>query len=125
MGGGKVPQPTLVAKDKVVVIAQRRGEECITTIAGFDGDLDPLCKGLKKKLNCNGCVKTSPKVGDIIQLTGDLRATVKYLLDKKGLCRSNNIITYEAANRSGVATQYVAYCAELRMRGCCSSCDSF
>lgn len=125
MGGDKVPQTTLVVKDKVFLIAQRRGEECITTIAGFDGDLDPLCKGLKTKLNCEGGVKTSPKLGDIIQLTGDLRVIVKYLLDRKRLCPSNNIITYEAANRSGVVTQYVACCAELRMRGCCGSCDSF
>ena len=60
-------------------IQKRNGKKCITTIQGFEEDLDVkrICKHMRKHFNCNGNVTSDPEKGEVIQLQGDQRDNVK------------------------------------------------
>lgn len=69
-----------------VRIQKRNGKKCITTVEGFEEDLDVkrICKHMRKQFNCNGNVTSDQEQGDVIQLQGDQRDNVKqWLLDNE------------------------------------------
>jgi translation initiation factor 1 len=76
-------------------IQKRNGKKCITTVAGFEEDLDVkrICKYMRKHFSCNGNVTNDKEEGDVIQLQGDQRDNVKqWLLE-------NEIIDKKEADR--------------------------
>jgi translation initiation factor 1 len=60
-------------------IQQRNGRKCITTIEGFETDLDlkRICKALRKLFNVSGKVVDLDDDTQVIQLQGDQRETVR------------------------------------------------
>jgi translation initiation factor 1 len=63
-----------------VRIQKRNGKKCITTIQGFEEDLDVkrICKAMRKQFSCNGNVaKGKEEEDEIIQLQGDQRENVR------------------------------------------------
>ncbi len=80
-GLGRLTKPKLHVR-----IQKRNGKKCITTVEGFEEDLDVkrICKYMRKKFNCNGNVVADEEQGDVIQLQGDQRENVKqWLLDNE------------------------------------------
>lgn len=78
---------TILNKPKLHVrIQKRNGKKCITTVEGFEEDLDVkrICKAMRKQFNCNGNVILGDDDGDVMQLQGDQRQNVKdWLLDNQ------------------------------------------
>jgi translation initiation factor 1 len=78
---------TILNKPKLHVrIQKRNGKKCITTVEGFEEDLDVkrICKAMRKQFNCNGNVIKGDDEGDVMQLQGDQRQNVKeWLLDNQ------------------------------------------
>ena len=72
---------TDVVKQKLHIrVQQRNGKKSITTVEGFDDDLDVkrICKAMRKMFNCNGnVIHDKEKEIDILQLQGDQRDNVK------------------------------------------------
>lgn len=70
-----------VVKQKLHIrVQQRNGKKSITTVEGFDDDLDVkrICKAMRKVFSCNGNVVEDKEKGmDILQLQGDQRDNVK------------------------------------------------
>jgi len=70
-------------------IQQRNGRKTLTTIEGIPSkfDLKKILKVIKKQFACNGTIVNDEKAGDVIQLQGDQRNSIKdFLVDKeKGL----------------------------------------
>ena len=79
-----------------VRIQARNRRKCILTVQGLDDDLDlkKICKFLRKHLKCNGAVVTDKTHGDIIQLQGDHRETVKKFLVDNEICTSEQVIIH-------------------------------
>ena len=79
-----------------VRIQKRNGKKCITTVEGFEEDLDVkrICKAMRKQFSCNGNVVTNEEnETDVLQLQGDQRENVRqWLLD-------NQVIERSEANR--------------------------
>jgi len=67
-------------------LQQRNGRKTLTTVAGIPTkfDLKKILKVIKKQFACNGTIVTDEKAGDVIQLQGDQRNSVKdFLTDKQ------------------------------------------
>jgi len=69
-------------------IQQRNGRKTLTTVQGVDPkyDFKKIVKAAKKDFNCNGTVVEHPEYGEVIQLQGDQRESIKNLLVKVGIC---------------------------------------
>lgn len=78
---------TILNKPKLHIrIQKRNGKKCITTVEGFEEDLDVrrICKAMRKQFNCNGNVIKDEEDGEVMQLQGDQRQNVKeWLLDNE------------------------------------------
>ncbi len=78
---------TIFNKPKLHIrIQKRNGKKCITTVAGFEEDLDVkrICKAMRKQFSCNGNVIEDEEEGEVMQLQGDQRENVKqWLLDNQ------------------------------------------
>ena len=81
--------------DKIHIRLQTMGSRKVTIIQDLDSDLDlaRICKNMKMKFSCNGCVIDDDKMGQIIQLQGDHRDNMKDWLIK------NEIITASEVDR--------------------------
>ena len=69
-----------VIKPKLHIrVQQRNGRKCITTVQGFEEDLDVkrICKAMRSTFNCNGNVLHNEEKGDVLQLQGDQRTNVR------------------------------------------------
>jgi translation initiation factor 1 len=79
-------------------IQARNRRKSILTVQGLDDDLDlkKICKYLRKKLSCNGTVVTDKEHGEIIQLQGDHRASVKTFLTIMEICTPEQVIVHGA-----------------------------
>ena len=67
-------------------VQKRNGKKCITTVAGFEEDLDVkrICKAMRKQFSCNGNVIDDEDEGEVMQLQGDQRENVKeWILDNQ------------------------------------------
>jgi len=66
-------------------IQQRNGRKTLTTISGIPTkfDLKKILKVIKKQFACNGTVVQDEKAGDVIQLQGDQRTSMKDFLTSK------------------------------------------
>lgn len=73
-------------------IQKRNGKKCITTIQGFEEDLDVkrICKAMRKKFSCNGNVTQNEEdLDEVIQLQGDQRENVKqWMLDNEVIAKN-------------------------------------
>lgn len=72
-------------------IQKRNGKKCITTIEGFEEDLDVkrICKAMRKQFSCNGNVTTGKEEDNVIQLQGDQRDNVKqWILDNEVIAKN-------------------------------------
>jgi translation initiation factor 1 len=60
-------------------IQKRNGKKSITTVSGFEEDLDVkrICKAMRKQFSCNGNVIEDEQEGEVMQLQGDQRDNVK------------------------------------------------
>lgn len=83
---------SFLTKPKLHIRVQKRnGRKCITTIEGFEEDLDVkrICKAMRKQFNCNGNVINDEKNTDVMQLQGDQRENVKqWILDNEVIGRN-------------------------------------
>jgi translation initiation factor 1 len=81
------PAKTTFHKPKLHIrIQKRNGKKCITTVAGFEEDLDVkrICKAMRKQFSCNGNVINDEESGEVMQLQGDQRDNVRqWLLDNE------------------------------------------
>lgn len=81
------PPKTNFQKPKLHIrIQKRNGKKCITTVAGFEEDLDVkrICKAMRKQFSCNGNVIDDEENGEVMQLQGDQRDNVKqWLMDNE------------------------------------------
>tara|TARA_A100001015_G_scaffold235418_1_gene267199 strand:+ start:3578 stop:3898 length:321 start_codon:yes stop_codon:yes gene_type:complete len=84
-----------ISEYKIVNIRknQRNRRKCVTTIEGLADDLDlkKICKFFKKNFNCNGSIVKDEEYGNIIQLQGDLRVSVKNFLISQEIIDKNKI----------------------------------
>ena len=73
------PLEAIVKPKLHIRVQQRNGKKSITTVQGFETDLDVkrICKHMRKHFNCNGNVTSDPEKGEVIQLQGDQRDNVK------------------------------------------------
>jgi len=74
-------------------IQQRNGRKTLTTVQGVDPkyDFKKIVKAAKKDFNCNGTVVEHPEYGEVIQLQGDQRESIKSLLTKVGIATPEQI----------------------------------
>ena len=82
-------------------VRKRNGRKCITTIEGFEEDLDVkrICKAMRKQFNCNGNVVNDEQHTDVLQLQGDQRENVKeWILSNQiiGKNESDRIVVHGA-----------------------------
>ena len=77
-------------------VQQRNRRKCILTITGLDDDLDlkKICKALRKNLQCNGAVVKDKEFGEIIQLQGDHRQTVRDFLVDQEIVTNDQVIIH-------------------------------
>lgn len=72
-------------------IQKRNGKKSITTISGFEEDLDVkrICKAMRKQFSCNGNVIEDEEEGEVMQLQGDQRDNVKqWILDNQVIAKN-------------------------------------
>lgn len=72
-------------------VQKRNGKKCITTISGFEEDLDVkrICKAMRKQFSCNGNVIEDEDEGEVMQLQGDQRENVKeWILDNQVIAKN-------------------------------------
>lgn len=95
-------QNTSAAKPEVVDLTvhiwiKQRGRKYITTITNLpservEGGLDVWTKALKKKMACNGCVKTDDESKEkIVEFSGDQRDNVRKELIEKNIIEAKDI----------------------------------
>lgn len=74
-------------------IQQRNGRKTLTTVQGLNPDYDfkKIVKVAKKDFNCNGTVIEHPEYGEVIQLQGDQRESIRYLLINIGLAHKDQV----------------------------------
>ena len=80
-----------------IKIQKRNARKSICTIEGLEMDEDQLkglTKEMKKKFACNGTIVKDEKLGNILQLQGDIREQAKELLIKKYNYLEENIVTH-------------------------------
>jgi translation initiation factor 1 len=72
---------------------QRNARKCHTTIEGLPEDLDlqKIGKHFAKKNQCSYTIVSSPKYGQVIQLTGDKKEFVKKFLIDEQICKEDQI----------------------------------
>ena len=60
-------------------IQQRNRRSCLTTVQGLDHELDlkRICKAMRRSFACNGTVLQHATYGEVVQLQGDQRKTVR------------------------------------------------
>jgi len=89
IGGSSIGSGSLVH----IRIQQRNGRKTLTTVQGVDQkyDFKKIVKAAKKEFNCNGTVVEHPEYGEIIQLQGDQRESIRILLTKCGLATAEQI----------------------------------
>ena len=78
-------------------ITKRNARKCICTIEGLSmelPELKQLLKTMKKKFACNGSIEKDDKLGNVLQLQGDIREQAKELLIKNYDIPEDNIITH-------------------------------
>ena len=75
---------------------QRTGRKCITTVEGIAEDLDisEITKALKKTFKCNGSVLQDPKLGEILQLSGDQRTNIREFFIDQEVCHEDQIVIH-------------------------------
>tara|TARA_B110000908_G_C10193470_1_gene421694 strand:+ start:641 stop:970 length:330 start_codon:yes stop_codon:yes gene_type:complete len=84
-------------KQKVHIrIQSRTTRKSILTISGLEDDLDlkRILRYLKKNLKCNGAVIHDKNYGNVIQLQGDHRESVKQFLIDMSICLEGQIIVH-------------------------------
>jgi translation initiation factor 1 len=85
-------QTTIIKNKYHIRIQQRNGKKSITTIQGWEEDLDVkrICKAMRAAFSCNGNVIEDKKEGgEIIQLQGDQRENAKqWILDQEIITKS-------------------------------------
>ncbi len=72
-------------------IQQRNGKKCITTIQGWEEDLDVkrICKAMRAAFSCNGNVIEDDDKGEVLQLQGDQRENAKqWILEQEIIHKS-------------------------------------
>jgi len=74
-------------------IQQRNGRKTLTTVQGLDNkyDLKKIAKVAKKEFSCNGTVVEHNEYGEVIQLQGDQRESIKALLVRTKLASAEQI----------------------------------
>lgn len=74
-------------------IQQRNGRKTLTTVQGIhaDYDLKKIVKACKKEFACNGTVVEHPEYGEVIQLQGDQRNSIKSFLIKCKLAKEEQV----------------------------------
>lgn len=79
-------------------IQARNRKKNILTIQGLDDDLDlkKICRHLRKNLQCNGAIVANEEHGNIIQLQGDHRNSVKAFLIESEICNTDQVIVHGA-----------------------------
>ena len=78
-------------------ISKRNARKCICTIEGLTmelPELKELLKTMKKKFACNGSIEKDEKLGNVLQLQGDIREQAKELLIKNYDIPEDNIVTH-------------------------------
>lgn len=78
-------------------ITKRNARKSICTIEGLTmelNELKDLLKTMKKKFACNGSIEKDEKLGNVLQLQGDIREQAKELLVKNYDFQEENIITH-------------------------------
>ena len=78
-------------------IQQINGKKSITSATGIPSnqDFEKMLRTLKKSLSCNGCIKTDTETGgNVIQLQGDKRVSIRDYLIDKGICLKEDIIIH-------------------------------
>lgn len=72
---------------------QRNARKCHTIIEGLAEDLDlkKIGRYLAKSNQCSFTLVDDPKLGEIIQLTGDKREQVKKFLIDEQICKEDQI----------------------------------
>lgn len=73
-------------------LKQRSAKSSITIIENLSID-DDFLKTIKKKLGCNGCVKSTSS-GKYIQLSGDQRNKVKNYLLENNICDEIDVMIH-------------------------------
>ncbi len=85
-------QKVSVIKNKYHIrIQQRNGKKSITTIQGWEDDLDVkrICKAMRGAFSCNGNVIEDKEGGMVIQLQGDQRENAKqWILEQEIITKS-------------------------------------
>jgi translation initiation factor 1 len=83
---------TSITKPKLHIrVQQRNGKKCITTIEGWEEDLDlkRICKAMRTAFSCNGNLTEDPNAGTILQLQGDQRENARqWLLEQEIIGKS-------------------------------------
>lgn len=84
-------QTTIIKNKYHIRIQQRNGKKSITTIQGWEDDLDVkrICKAMRSAFSCNGNVIEDKEGGQVIQLQGDQRENAKqWILDQQIITKS-------------------------------------
>ena len=83
---------SFLTKPKLQIRVQKRnGRKCITTVEGFEDDLDVkrICKAMRKQFNCNGNIVNDEHNTDVLQLQGDQRDNVKqWILENEVIAKN-------------------------------------
>lgn len=81
-----------ISKNKYHIrVQQRNGRKCITTIQGWEDDLDlkRICKAMRTAFSCNGNIIADEDAGEVIQLQGDQRENAKkWILEQEIISKS-------------------------------------
>eukprot|EP00994_Dinema_validum_P005289 NODE_3408_length_558_cov_230.787819_g2875_i0.p1 GENE.NODE_3408_length_558_cov_230.787819_g2875_i0~~NODE_3408_length_558_cov_230.787819_g2875_i0.p1 ORF type:complete len:111 (+),score=13.25 NODE_3408_length_558_cov_230.787819_g2875_i0:78-410(+) len=74
-------------------VQQRNGRKSITTVQGLNSDLDlkAIVKEIKKKFCCNGSIVEDKELGEILQLQGDQRESIKKFFIEEGLVDKDSL----------------------------------
>jgi translation initiation factor 1 len=81
-----------IIKQKLHIrVQQRNGKKCITTIEGWEEDLDlkRICKAMRSAFSCNGNLVEDEDAGTVVQLQGDQRDNVRiWILEQEIIGKS-------------------------------------
>ena len=72
----------------------KNGQDSTIYLEMDEDQLKGLTKEMKKKFACNGTIVKDEKLGNILQLQGDIREQAKELLIKKYNYLEENIVTH-------------------------------
>uniref|UniRef100_A0A5F9DSZ7 SUI1 domain-containing protein n=1 Tax=Oryctolagus cuniculus TaxID=9986 RepID=A0A5F9DSZ7_RABIT len=76
-------------------IQQRNGRRTLTTVQGITDDYDlkkkKTVKAFKKKSACNGTAIERPEYGEVIQLQGNQRKSIRQFLAETGLAKDDQL----------------------------------